>query len=328
MSMAKKGKQGMTRVQSYFANILRWFDSDAHSDHIDTSSRSFNMVRTLPFIGLHLACLLVFFTGTSAFAVGFAIAFFFVRMFAITGFYHRYFSHKTFKTNRFWQFLFALLGPSAAQRGPLWWAAHHRHHHQHSDDPEDLHSPQQNGFWWSHVGWFTCDAGFAMDERRVRDWLKFPELRFINRFDALVPALVVLLIFGLGEALAAWAPGLGTNGFQLVVWGFFISTVVLFHATVSINSLAHVWGSRRFETSDDSRNNFWLALITLGEGWHNNHHRWPQSARQGFRWYEIDITYYLLWLMEKLGIIHDLNPLPKHVRDETLNLDKARRTRP
>ncbi|WP_166260019.1 acyl-CoA desaturase [Marinobacter salicampi] len=318
----------MTRVQNVLVSVVRWFDSEAHSDHISGEPRAFSFVRVLPFIGLHLACLLVLFTGTSAFAVGFAVAFFFLRMFAITGFYHRYFSHKTFKTNRFWQFVFGVLGASAGQRGPLWWAAHHRHHHQHSDQPEDLHSPKQSGFWWAHIGWFTCEDGFRMNERRVRDWLRFPELRFINRFDALVPAVAVVLIFGLGEALALWAPGLGTNGVQLVVWGFVISTVALFHATVSINSLAHVWGSRRFDTSDDSRNNFLLALITLGEGWHNNHHRWPQSARQGFRWYEIDITYYLLWVLEKLGIIHDLNPLPAQIREETLRLDELRRVKP
>lgn len=315
----------MTRVQDCLTNILRWFDSDARSDHIDTQSRAFNLIRVLPFVGLHLACLLVIFTGMSTFAVAFAIGFFVLRMFAITGFYHRYFSHKTFKTNRFWQFVFGALGASAAQRGPLWWAAHHRHHHQHSDEPDDLHSPHQGGFWWAHMGWFTCDAGFAMDERRVRDWMKFPELRFINRFDALVPALAVILIYAVGEMLAAWAPGLGTNGFQLVVWGFFISTVALFHATVSINSLAHVWGHRRFDTKDDSRNNFWLALITLGEGWHNNHHRWPQSARQGFRWYEVDLTYYLLCGLEKLGIVHDLNPIPTHIQEETRTLDAQRR---
>jgi stearoyl-CoA desaturase (delta-9 desaturase) len=314
----------MTRIQHRLDSILRWFDSEAHSDQLDTSARSFNLVRVLPFLALHLACLLVIVTGASAFAVGFAIAFFVVRMFAITAFYHRYFAHKTFKTNRFWQFMFALLGASAAQRGPLWWAAHHRHHHQHADEPEDLHSPQQGGFWWSHLGWFTCDAGFAMDEKRVRDWLKFPELRFINRFDALVPALTIAIIYGLGEALATWAPGLGTSGLQLVVWGFFISTVALFHATVSINSLAHVWGSRRFKTADDSRNNAFLALITLGEGWHNNHHRWPLSARQGFRWYELDITYYGLWLMEKLGIIHSLNRLPERIRLEAIAIDQQR----
>lgn len=167
-----------------------------------------------------------------------------------------------------------------------------------------------------------------MDERRVRDWLKFPELRLINRFDSLVPAICAIGIYLLGEALARWAPGLDTDGLQLLIWGFFISTVVLFHATVSINSLAHVWGQRRFDTDDDSRNNVWLALITLGEGWHNNHHRWPQSARQGFRWYEIDVTWYGLWLLAKLGIIWDLNPIPAHIRKETRELDKQRRNRP
>lgn len=322
-----KGDQGMTREQHWFTNILRWFDSHAGSDHIDPRSRSFNVIRVLPFIFLHLACLLAFYTGVSPFAAAFAVAFFLLRMFAITGFYHRYFAHKTFKTSRVAQFVFALLGASAAQRGPLWWAAHHRHHHQHSDQPDDLHSPHHGGFWWAHMGWFTCDAGFAMNESRVRDWMKYPELRFINRFDSLVPAVAAAAIYATGELLAAYAPALGTNGLQLLVWGFFISTVVLFHATVSINSLSHVWGKRRFETDDDSRNNFWLALITLGEGWHNNHHRWPQSVRQGFRWYEIDITWYGLWLLAKLGIIWDLNPIPRHIQEETRQRDAMRRNR-
>jgi stearoyl-CoA desaturase (delta-9 desaturase) len=314
----------MTRVQNWLTNILRWFDSEAGSDHLDTDSRAFNVVRVLPFIALHLACLLAFVTGTSAFAIGFAAVFFVARMFAITGFYHRYFAHKTFRTSRVAQFLFGLLGASAAQRGPLWWAAHHRHHHQHSDNEKDLHSPHQGGFWWSHVGWFTCDAGFAMDERRVKDWMRFPELTFLNRFDSLVPAFAAIGIYGLGELLAATAPQLGTNGLQLLVWGFFISTVVLFHATVSINSLSHVWGKRRFDTGDDSRNNGWLALITLGEGWHNNHHRWPQSVRQGFRWYEIDVTWYGLWILSKLGIIWDMKPIPEHIKEETRKLDKMK----
>lgn len=315
----------MTRVHSWLNNILRWFDSEAGSDQLDQNSRQFNLLRVLPFLALHTACLLALFTGVSTFAVLFALSFFAIRMFAITGFYHRYFSHKTFKTSRGWQFVFALLGASAAQRGPLWWAAHHRHHHQHSDREDDLHSPHHGGFWWSHMGWFTCDAGFRTDERRVKDWLRYPELRFINRFDALIPAACAVAIYFLGEALAAWAPALGTNGLQLLVWGFFISTVLLFHATVSINSLSHVWGSRRFDTPDDSRNNFWLALITFGEGWHNNHHRYPQSARQGFRWYEIDLTYYGLWLLSKAGIIHSLKPLPARVREETRRLDQQRR---
>lgn len=317
----------MSQARQVMYSILRWFDSEAASDHLDTTNTDFNWVRVLPFIGLHLACFGVIWVGFSPFAAWFAFGFFVLRMFAITGFYHRYFAHKTFRTNRFWQFIFAVLGASAAQRGPLWWAAHHRHHHQHSDQPEDLHSPHEQGFWWSHVGWFTCDAAFSTNNARVKDWLKFPELRLINRFDSIVPLACLLLIYGLGEWLALAHPHLGTNGPQLVVWGFFISTVAVFHGTVSINSLAHVWGKRRFETRDDSRNNFWLALITLGEGWHNNHHRWPGSARQGFRWWEIDITYYGLWLLEKMHIIHDLKPIPEKIRQETLQRDRMRTER-
>jgi stearoyl-CoA desaturase (delta-9 desaturase) len=315
----------MTRVQNWLTDILRWFDSSVGSDQSETNARSFSFIRVIPFLALHLACLAALYTGVSAFAVIFALVFFLIRMFAITAFYHRYFAHKTFKTGRVAQFFFAVLGASAAQRGPLWWAAHHRHHHQHSDTENDLHSPHHRGFLWSHIGWFTCDAGFAMDTRKVRDWMKFPELRFINRFDSLVPALTGVAIYVLGEALSVWAPELGTNGLQLLTWGFFISTVVLFHATVSINSLSHVWGKRRFDTSDNSRNNPWLALLTLGEGWHNNHHRWPQSVRQGFRWYEIDITWYGLWLLARLGIVWDLNPIPRHIQEETRQLDAARR---
>jgi len=315
----------MSRPKQLAHSMLRWFDSEANSDHLDVTNKDFNVVRVIPFIALHLACFGVIWVGVSPFAVWFAVGFFLLRMFAITGFYHRYFAHKTFKANRAWTLVFAVLGASAAQRGPLWWAAHHRHHHQHSDQPEDLHSPSQQGFWWSHLGWFTCDAGFRTDEKRIRDWMRFPELRFINRYDALVPLACILLIYGLGEYLATAHPGLGTSGPQLLIWGFFISTVALFHSTVSINSLAHVWGKRRFETSDSSRNNFWLALVTLGEGWHNNHHRWPQSARQGFRWWEIDITYYGLWLLSKLRIIHDLKPIPENIRRETLELDRQRK---
>ncbi|MDC0661812.1 acyl-CoA desaturase [Marinobacter sp. SS21] len=318
----------MTQHHQWLHHVLRWFDADANTTHLDSTSRRFNPVRVLPFIGIHLACLGVLYVGISPFALAFSGGFFLIRMFAITGFYHRYFAHKTFKTSRLWQFLFAVLAASAGQRGPLWWAAHHRHHHQHSDQSADIHSPHHGGFWWAHLGWFTCDAGFVTDEKRVRDWLKFPELRFLNRFDSLVPVLAAIAIYGLGETLCVLAPSLQTDGPQLLVWGFMISTVVLFHATVSINSLAHVWGRRRFNTDDNSRNNLLLALITLGEGWHNNHHRWPLSARQGFRWYEVDLTYYGLWLLSKLGVIWELKPVPQHIMEEALALDKGRRYQP
>jgi stearoyl-CoA desaturase (delta-9 desaturase) len=268
-------------------------------------------VRCLPFIGLHVACLTVFLVGWSWVAVGVALGLYIIRMFAITGFYHRYFSHRTFRTSRPTQLLMAILGASAVQRGPMWWAAHHRHHHKHSDDPDDIHSPEQHGFWMAHMGWFMTDAGFGTNERLVRDWAKFPELKFLDRFDMLVPAVLAVACFGLGVLLETVAPGLGTSGWQMFVWGFLISTVACYHGTYTINSLAHTWGRRRYATDDDSRNNFILAIITLGEGWHNNHHHYPAAARQGFFWWEIDPTYYGLKVMQWLGLIWDLNAVPQ-----------------
>lgn len=305
-------------------NILRWFDSEAGTDK-EMTSTEFNWVRVIPFLLLHLLCLLAFFMPVSTTAVVVCLALFWLRLFAITGFYHRYFSHGAFKTNRFWQFLFALIGNMSAQRGALWWAAHHRAHHQHADTEQDLHSPVQRGFWWSHLGWFTCDASFKTQYHRIRKLAQFPELVWLNRYDSFAPFLLIALLYLAGEWLAASAPQLNTNGLQLVVWGFFISTVLLFHSTVTINSLGHIWGSRRFNTKDDSRNNPFLALLTIGEGWHNNHHRWPVSARQGFYWWEIDITYLILKGMSWLGIVYDLNPVPVNVLEEgrTATTEKA-----
>jgi stearoyl-CoA desaturase (Delta-9 desaturase) len=289
--------------------LLRWFDASAGSGDGGHDADGIDWPRVLPFIGLHLACLGVIWVGFSWFALWTALALYALRMFAITGFYHRYFAHKSFKTSRVAQFLFAVLGAASVQRGPLWWAAHHRNHHRHSDTVRDPHSPR-HGFLRSHMGWFLTREGFRTDERGVRDLARFPELRLLDRFDILVPVLLALGLYLLGAHLADSAPHLGTNGPQLLVWGFFVSTVVLFHATVTINSLAHRFGSRRFDTRDDSRNNWLLALITFGEGWHNNHHHFPGSARQGFRWWEIDLTYYLLRLLALCGIVWDLKPVP------------------
>jgi stearoyl-CoA desaturase (delta-9 desaturase) len=305
----------MTSPRHLLHTLRLWVDGDAVPDSVG-QGRAFNWFRVLPFIAIHAGCLLLLVTGWSPVAVTVCAIAFFVRMFAITGFYHRYFSHRTFRTSRVMQFVFAVMGASAAQRGPLWWAAHHRHHHQHSDTPDDLHSPVVDGFWWSHAGWFTCDAAFRTQIQRIGDFARFPELRFINRFDSLIPVLMIVVMYGLGAWLEAVRPEWGTNGLQMVTWGFLVSTVLLFHGTVTINSLAHVWGTRRFDTRDNSRNNFVLALITLGEGWHNNHHRYPKSARQGFFWWEIDITYYVLWLMQSVGLIWDLAPVPAHIQAE------------
>ena len=299
--------------QSLFASFISWFDNAVASTDID--NHHIDWWRVIPFVLMHLSCFALVWVGFSVFALIFAIALYAIRMFAITGFYHRYFAHKAFQTSRFGQFLFAILGATAVQRGPLWWAAHHRNHHAHSDLETDAHSPVQHGFLWSHIGWFLSTANFATHLDRVKELAKFPELRFLDRFDIIVPTVFAVSIFGLGELLAVAAPQLQTNGWQLLVWGFVISTVALYHATFSVNSLAHVWGKRRYMTRDNSRNNLFIALLTLGEGWHNNHHHYPGSASQGFYWWEIDFTYYGLRLLAALGLIWDLRMVPVAIRE-------------
>jgi len=289
--------------------FLRWFDTAAE-DANEAPSESIDWLRVLPFIGMHIACIGVFWVGVSWFAIAVALALYLVRMFAITGFYHRYFSHKAFKTSRILQFLFALVGASSVQRGPLWWASHHRNHHRHSDTELDFHSPVQHGFLWSHMGWFLTPRGFRTDWAAIKDLQRFPELRWLDRFDLLLPVALAVSLFFLGGWLETAAPQLGTSAGQLLFWGFFVSTVVLFHVTVTINSVAHRFGTRRYETNDHSRNNWLLAVLTLGEGWHNNHHHFPGSARQGFRWWEVDVTYYVLRLMAIFGLVWDLKPVP------------------
>ena len=293
----------------------RWFDnrspggSGRRTDQVD-------WLRCLPFLAMHVAALGVLWTGWSKVALWCAAGLFLTRMFAITGFYHRYFSHRAFRTSRWFQAVMAFVGGTAAQRDPMWWASHHACHHAHSDAPGDPHSPSLTGFFGSHAGWFMTGDGFATRLRYVRDWAKFPELRFLNRFDWLPPLALAALVFALGWGLGRWKPDLGTTGPQMLAWGFFVSTVALYHATFTINSLAHGWGRRRFATGDDSRNNWILALLTLGEGWHNNHHHYPVAARQGFYWWELDVTYYCLLALRRLGLIWDMRPVPADVLEK------------
>ena len=295
------------------ATLRRWFDTQAREEDPTVDARRIDWLRAVPFLAMHLACVAVVWVGVSPIAVGVAAALYALRMFAITAFYHRYFSHRTFRTSRAVQFAFALIGAASVQRGPLWWAAHHRHHHRHADTVADPHSPNVHGFWWSHAGWFLTREGFRTDWSRIPDLAGYPELRWLDRYDTVVPVLLAAGLYGLGALLERVAPSLGTSGPQMLVWGFFVSTVVLFHATVTINSLAHRFGKRRFDTRDDSRNNLWLALLTFGEGWHNNHHFFPGTARQGFRWWEIDLTWYGLRLLALLGLVRDLKPVPAWV---------------
>ena len=281
-----------------------------------TKEDRFDLSRSTPYVLLHLACFAVIWVGWSWFAVYAAIVLYVVRMFAITAFYHRYFSHRAFRTTRTAQFIFAVIGNTSMQRGALWWAATHRHHHKHSDKEGDKHSPSKDGFLWSHIGWLTSSSNFPTNYKAIPDLARYPELVFLNRRDYVVPILYSLALWICGSLLARYAPSLGTTGPQLFVWGGVISTTLLLHGTLFINSLAHVFGRRRFDTDDDSRNSLTLSLVTLGEGWHNNHHRFPHSARQGFYWWEIDLSYYMLRCLSWTGIIWDLRKVPDHIYEE------------
>ena len=262
---------------------------------------------------MHLAFLLPIWTGTSWVAVLTCFILYYVRMFGITGGYHRYFSHASFKTSRGFQFCLAWLGCSSMQKGPLWWASHHRHHHAHSDQEEDVHSPLTRGFWWSHMGWIVCNRYNETKWSLIQNFTRYPELVWMNKYHSLPGFVLAGLVFVFGWFLEVYFPGLGTTRWQMLLWGWLISTVVLYHGTFTINSLAHVFGSRRYPTKDGSRNNFWLALITMGEGWHNNHHYVPSSARMGFRWYEIDMSLYVLTVLSWVGLVWDLKKPPQHI---------------
>jgi stearoyl-CoA desaturase (delta-9 desaturase) len=261
-----------------------------------------NVRSSLAFFLVHLLPFLAIFTGVTRTALILFFVTYSVRVFCITAGYHRYFAHRSFRTNRVTQFLLAFGGASAAQKGPLWWAAHHRNHHRFSDTERDIHSPKR-GFWWSHMGWILCDKYNDADAGLIRDFAKYPELRFIDRHNGIAPWTVGVACFLIG-------------GWSGLVVGFFASTVVLWHATFTVNSLAHVMGRRPYKTDDTSRNNVLIALATGGEGWHNNHHRYQFSARQGFRWWQIDTTYYTLRVMSWFGLVRDLRKVPRAVIDE------------
>ena len=279
----------------------------------DDLSNKVEWFRCLPFIVIHLLAVSAFFYPVTSYCVLLAVASYSLRMFTITAFYHRYFSHRSFKTGRLVQFIGAFIACSSGQRGPLWWAAHHRRHHRHSDTDQDIHSPHAKGVFWSHTLWFMTDYAVPTLLKEIPDWLKFPELRFINRFD-----WIPVLVLGYGcYLLGSWDwfhSATGLNRLTTFIWGFLVPTVFLYHATFAVNSISHLFGKKRFDTGDESRNNGLVALLTFGEGWHNNHHFFPGSARQGFFRGEIDITYYLLKVMSCLGLVHDLRPVPAWVK--------------
>jgi len=263
-------------------------------------------VTSLAFWGVHVAALIgIIALGWSWSGAALALGAYFVRMIVVTAGYHRYFAHRSFKTSRAFQFLLALGAQSAAQKGVLWWASHHRWHHKYSDTPKDVHSAKLRGFWYSHIGWIMGPEWDKTDRSMVGDLAKFPELRVLDRHGIhLLPTIALALAFLL------------LGGAHALVWGYFVSTVLLWHGSFSVNSLAHLWGKRRYATGDDSRNNLALALLTTGEGWHNNHHHYQSSANQGFHWWEIDVTFYVLKLLQALGLIWDLRRPPPEVISE------------
>ncbi len=307
--------KNMGRFSKMVRAVGCWFDNSKMSYSSDETENRYavDWTRMIPYVGMHLMCFGVIWVGWSWIACAIAAALYVVHMFAITAFYHRLFSHRAYKTSRVAQFIFAVIGNSSVQRGPIWWAARHRHHHRNSDQEDDVHSPVQHGLFWSHVGWVTSKGAFGFEEKTVPDLMKFPELRFLDRYDNLVPLIEAVGLFFLGVYLQNL--GWNTSGGQMLIWAFFISTIVCSHATFTINSLTHVFGKKRYKSKDESRNNWWLAIITFGEGWHNNHHYYPGAARQGFYWWEYDFTYYVLWCMSKLGIIWDLNEIPEKIRE-------------
>jgi stearoyl-CoA desaturase (delta-9 desaturase) len=273
--------------------------------------RPYELFTFLPFIGVHVACLGLLWTGARPIDWAVCGVLYCLRVFGVMAGYHRYFSHRTFKTSRAFQFVLAVLAETTLQKGVLWWAAHHRNHHKYTDLPWDVHSPVQAGFWHSHMMWLAESGSEQTHDDRVRDLARYPELVWLNE-HWLVPPVTLA---------AALTLTLGWSGLFLC---FFLNTVLVWHATFLVNSVAHIAGTRRFATGDASRNNWLIAVLTLGEGWHNNHHHYMSSARQGFYWWEIDVTYYVLRLLERLRVVWDIRTVPASVLAEGRALDAAR----
>jgi stearoyl-CoA desaturase (delta-9 desaturase) len=269
----------------------------------------------LVFVGIHLMGLFVVQTGMRWEWVLLAVASYYLRMFAVTAGYHRYFAHRAFKTSRVLQFALAFLAMTSAQKGVLWWAAHHRHHHKHSDGEKDAHSPIQTGFWFSHVGWILTKGSQRTDFGRVKDFAWYREIALLDRYYLIPPMLYAVMMYAL------W-------GFPGLIWGFFIPTIVLYHCTFFINSLTHMFGRVRYASNDGSKNSFVLAVLCCGEGWHNNHHYYQSAVNQGWFWWEVDLSYYVLTVCSWVGIVWDLRTPPQHIKANTLDSDKCGMSKP
>lgn len=288
-----------------------WHRAQRRSAH----RRSPNGVHQVRFLLIHLIPFALIWTGATTFDWMVCASLYLVRMFFVTAGYHRYFSHRTYKTSRLFQFFLGFMAQTSAQKGVLWWSASHRLHHKYSDTPQDPHSLKLFGFWYSHVGWIIGPDYAETRTDSVKDLTKFPELVWLNKYH-LVPAITLGVVVTL---VGGWVNGgsvstMFTHGWSTLVVGFFLSTVILYHATFSVNSIMHKFGKARYRTNDESKNSWWLAIISLGEGWHNNHHYYQSATRQGFFWWEYDITYYILKLLSWIGVVWDIREVPHHVQ--------------
>ena len=238
--------------------------------------------------------------------LGLCVASHFLRAIGLTLSFHRYFAHRAFQMNRGARFVWALIGTAAMQKGPLWWAGHHVNHHRFADRDGDPHSPSVSGVYYAHIGWFLTDARNDRLEKTnpvIRDFSGAPEIAWLDRYYVVPPFVLATVLFLAG-------------GLPWLVWGFCLPTVTLAHSTFAINTVNHMFGSRRFETLDDSRNNWLTAFLAAGEGWHNNHHRYQRAARNGFYWWEFDLTWYVIRAMAAIGLAWDVRSVPARIYSE------------
>lgn len=250
-----------------------------------------------PMIAVHVGAIgVLFVAGTWADWITLAVVAYLRGLISTIG-YHRFFAHRSFKTSRVAQFFLASACCANLQQGPMWWAAYHRHHHRYSDEPGDVHSPHHGGFWWAYCGWLFIPLQPQWEQ--VRDLRRFPELVLLERFWQ-IPGILLAVTF--------WLIG----GWSLLCIGFCLSAVLSFQLTFVVNTLGHLIGSRRYPTPDHSTNSFLLALMSLGDGWHNNHHHYPHTAQAGFFWWEVDGAFRVIRVFERLGIIWDVRRVPDH----------------
>ena len=277
-----------------------------------------NIVQATIFWVVQASALLVFAVPFRWAFLGLWAASHFLRAIGLTLVFHRYLAHRAFRMNRVARFVWTFIGTAAMQKGPLWWAGHHVNHHRFADREGDPHSPMISGFYYAHVGWFLHDTKHDRVEATnpvIRDFSTVPEIAWLDRYFFLPPAALAATLFLAG-------------GWPWLVYGFCLPTMTLAHATFAINTVNHMFGSRRFDTLDESRNNPLTAFFAVGEGWHNNHHRYQRAARNGFYWWEFDPTWYTIRAMAAVGLGGDIQPVPERIYEEARLVKAGRATRP